>query len=139
MERSEAGIQCCHLQWCSVLLGSHLQVSFSHHSSVLWRLPRRIQQCGGTTPSRCPPAWTSHHTFPPCPTFLSSTAKKGTCKYRNCAHTAVVSSTNFRTCHRTSACKFHPEQGLTVCAIASFEITGIFPWAGASCMHTGRK
>lgn len=109
LERGEAGVQCCRLRWCSMLLGSHLQVSFSHHNSVPWRLPRRRQQCGGTAPSRCFPAWASHHTFffPP-PLFSSTADQKGEpVNVETAAHTAIVSSTHFRTCHRTLSCKSH--------------------------------
>lgn len=75
-------------QWCFMLCGSHIQVSFSHHSSASWRLPRRRRQCGGTAASRSLPAWAFHHTSSfPFLFFSQWLTKKWTCKYRNhCPH-----------------------------------------------------
>ena len=134
--------------WCTVLSSSVvLHVTWLTPTGTLQpshlcptEVPRARRKCGGTGPPRCLPAWDSHHAFsPPSFSFLNRCPKKGPVHIETAAHSAIVSSTHFRTCYRTLSCKSHSEKGLTVCAIMPFEITVLFPWVGASCMGTRRK
>lgn len=67
----------------------------------------------------------SHH-FPPFFSFLNGWTKRGPVNIETATHTAVLSSTHSRTCHRSLSSKSRSELCYTVCAIAPFEILGSF-------------
>lgn len=134
--------------WRTVLLSSVVL-------HIMWLRPTGILQPPQLCPMEAPkekktvlrhsflqmPSCLDFPSYLPPQLFLSSMAdqKRGPVHIETAAHAAVLSSTHFRMCHRTLSCKSHSDQGFIVCAITLFEITGVFPWSGASCRGTGRK